>query len=620
MPRYSRLVCIMTAIMFLVAACGAPESATSSSAPMPTDTPVRATQTPVPATSTPAPTDTPVPPTHTLPAATDTPKATSTPAAEPSLTPVPTVTSTPLPPLDGSGGGVLAFASDLDGDDEIYAMNLDGSGLRQLTENHVHDSMPSWSPDGARIAFDSKRDGDMEVYVMDADGNNQTRLTESRGQDGWIGWSPYGTHIVFYSLRNDNGEVYLMEADGSNPIRLTQNTDGDFEPSWSPDGTRIAFMSERDGDPEVYVLTVGAPTDTDGGNPQRLTDQPGDDWDPDWSPDGARIAFCSQRDGNWEIYVMNADGREQTRLTDYEGDDSSPAWSPDGSQIAFVSDRDGHNEVYVMSADGGDLLQITHHGADARGVDWRPDPTSVPEEVGQLQMTIVYDNTAYDSRLGADWGFSAWLEYDGHTILFDTGTDGSLLLGNMETLGLDPLRVEIVVLSHIHGDHTGGLQTLLDTGVQPTVYVPSTFPHSYVDEIRAQTTVVEVIAPSEIAPGLHTTGELLERVPEQGLVVETSEGSVVITGCAHPGILNMVDRAHVIVAGDIALVVGGFHLGEATRQQIQEIISGFRDHGVRQVSPTHCSGSGAKYMFRTEYGDDYITGGAGQVFVVGSIP
>lgn len=620
MPRCHRPVCIMMTLVLLVGACGSPEPTPMSTAPLSADARARASQTPEPATFTPVPTDTPVPLTSTVSAATATPRATSAPTVQPSRTPTPTVTSTPLPPLDGSGGGVLVFASDLDGDDEIYALNLDGSGLRQLTDNGVHDSMPSWSPHGARIAFDSERDGDMEIYVMDADGSNQTRLTESRGQDGWIGWSPYGTHIVFYSLRNSNGEIYLMEADGSNQVRVTENTAGDFEPAWSPDGTQIAFASDRDGDSEVYVLTVGAATDADGGNPRRLTDQPGDDWDPDWSPDGTMIVFCSQRDGNREIYVMNADGSEQTRLTDYDGDDWFPVWSPDGSQIAFVSDRDGQNEVYVMSADGGGLLQITHHGADAWGVDWRSEPTAVPEEAGQLQMTIVYDNTAYDTRLGADWGFSAWLEYGGHTILFDTGTDGSMLLSNMETLGLDPLRVEIVVLSHNHGDHTGGLQALLDTGVLPTVYVPSTFPHSYVDELRAQTTVIEVIAPSEIVPGLHTTGELLEWVPEQGLVVETSEGSVVITGCAHPGILNMVNRAHVIVPGDIALVVGGFHLGEATRQQIQAIISGFRDHGVEQVSPTHCSGSGAKYWFRAEYGDHYITGGAGQVFVVGTTP
>ena len=104
-----------------------------------------------------------------------------------------------------------------------------------------------------------------------------------------------------------------------------------------------------------------------------------------------------------------------------------------------------------------------------------PEPTSSPtpvaagsHELGALGITIVYDNTSYDPRLKSDWGFGAWLEYAGHIILFDTGAKGDLLLGNMAKLDLDPLDIDLIVLSHEHGDHTGGLDGMYSyTGFMP---------------------------------------------------------------------------------------------------------------------------------------------------------
>jgi uncharacterized protein (DUF885 family)/metal-dependent hydrolase (beta-lactamase superfamily II) len=236
-----------------------------------------------------------------------------------------------------------------------------------------------------------------------------------------------------------------------------------------------------------------------------------------------------------------------------------------------------------------------------------------------LRMSIVYDNTAYDPELEARWGFAAVLEYDGHTLLFDTGGDGLTLLNNMEMMGLDPQTIEAVILSHIHGDHTDGLEGLLNTGVRPKVYVPVSFPSSFKDLIGARTEVVEVTDPLEIYPGVHSTGELRAAVNEQGLVVETSEGSVVITGCAHPGITRMVRTAGRIVDDEMALVIGGFHLGDAAPSRIEGIIADFRELGVRQVSPTHCTGEKAINMFTEAYGEDCVQGGVGRVIVAGDL-
>jgi 7,8-dihydropterin-6-yl-methyl-4-(beta-D-ribofuranosyl)aminobenzene 5'-phosphate synthase len=234
-----------------------------------------------------------------------------------------------------------------------------------------------------------------------------------------------------------------------------------------------------------------------------------------------------------------------------------------------------------------------------------------------MRMVIVYDNTVYDSSLASAWGFGAWIEHGGHTFLLDTGADGTRLMHNLEKLGLDTHQVEAVILSHEHGDHTGGLLALLNSGVKPTVYLLDAFPASFKKLLRRKTTVVELSGPHEIFPGVYSTGNMNGLVPEQALVVETPDGAVVVTGCAHPGIVRIVRQAHRMVGGEIALVVGGFHLGDRSQSQVRQIIAEFREMGVRRVSPTHCTGEAAIATFAEEFGDAYIPGGAGQIYLVG---
>jgi Tol biopolymer transport system component len=264
---------------------------------------------------------------------------------------------------------VIAFSSNRDGRYEIYVMHVDGSGLRQLTDNDANDWMSRWSPDGTKIAFSSQRDRNLEIYVMRADGSDQRRLTDHNAEDGWASWSPDGTQIVFQSDRDGSGDIYVMNTDGSDVRRLTDDRAVDGEPDWSPDGTKIAFISYRDGGEEIYIMNA------DGSEQQRLTDHPGKDQHPVWSPDGTKIAFSSCRTGRCEIYVMNADGSEQRQLTEGYGRAWLPDWSPDGTKIAFLSSRDGSEEIYVMNADGSELQQLTDDGAGKWQVDWRPMST-----------------------------------------------------------------------------------------------------------------------------------------------------------------------------------------------------------------------------------------------------
>jgi 7,8-dihydropterin-6-yl-methyl-4-(beta-D-ribofuranosyl)aminobenzene 5'-phosphate synthase len=234
-----------------------------------------------------------------------------------------------------------------------------------------------------------------------------------------------------------------------------------------------------------------------------------------------------------------------------------------------------------------------------------------------VTFTIVYDNNGYDPELQTAWGFACLVETGEATVLFDTGGDGPTLLRNMAQLGIDPLTIEAVVLSHIHGDHVGGLTGLLDAGARPTVYVPAVFPASFKNSVLVRTDLVEVTGPMEIRPGLHTTGEVGSAIVEQALAVETEDGLVVVTGCAHPGVVEMVDRAIEVLGGDVLLVMGGFHLGSATQGQIEGVIDGFRHLGVRTVAPCHCTGDRARQLLAESFGSDYIVAGVGRVITIG---
>jgi 7,8-dihydropterin-6-yl-methyl-4-(beta-D-ribofuranosyl)aminobenzene 5'-phosphate synthase len=231
-----------------------------------------------------------------------------------------------------------------------------------------------------------------------------------------------------------------------------------------------------------------------------------------------------------------------------------------------------------------------------------------------MKITVVYDNRMLGPNLASGWGFSCLVDDD---LLFDTGGDGRTLLSNMAKVGIDPTGIRIVVLSHAHGDHTGGLGALLAAGVRPTVYVPRSFPTRFKADVRSITTLVEVHGPMEIRHGIHSTGEVGRGLVEQALAVETGEGLVVVTGCAHPGVVRMVRRAKESVGGGVTLVIGGFHLGSASRQRVKSIIADFRDLGVRKVAPCHCTGDRAIRVFAEEYGGDFVKAGVGLVLDIG---
>lgn len=222
-------------------------------------------------------------------------------------------------PAISLAAGAVAFAKN----GRIFTMNLDGTGLRQVTTGGILDRWPTWSPDGTRLAYSSVRDGNWDIYVVDADGSNQVRVTTDPQTDIVPDWSPDGERIVFTSTRGDNYNLYTIAPDGTGLASLTATSEWEIGSVWSPDGSRIAYTRTPSGgsDHDVFVM------DADGANATRLTSSPGTDLWPAWSPDGSEIAFMSERDGNAEIYIMNADGSNLRRLTDDPADDTEPAWA-----------------------------------------------------------------------------------------------------------------------------------------------------------------------------------------------------------------------------------------------------------------------------------------------------
>ncbi|MFZ2095170.1 MAG: MBL fold metallo-hydrolase [Anaerolineales bacterium] len=247
--------------------------------------------------------------------------------------------------------------------------------------------------------------------------------------------------------------------------------------------------------------------------------------------------------------------------------------------------------------------------------------TLIPEEPKETAMpvmqaitiTIVYDNHVYDQRLGSAWGFSALVEYGEHTLLFDTGGNGQLLLRNMRILGIDPVEIEGVVLSHIHDDHTGGLIALLSSGIKPMVYLLPSFPPSFKRQVEQYTQVSEVSPGQILTDGIWTTGEIGGAIPEQSMVIQTAEGLVVITGCAHPGITNILEQVHRMNNAPLLMALGGFHLGSKSEAEIDAIVNDFRRLEVKQAGPCHCTGDLAIAKFAAEYGEDFLSIGVGSV-------
>jgi 7,8-dihydropterin-6-yl-methyl-4-(beta-D-ribofuranosyl)aminobenzene 5'-phosphate synthase len=234
-------------------------------------------------------------------------------------------------------------------------------------------------------------------------------------------------------------------------------------------------------------------------------------------------------------------------------------------------------------------------------------------------ITILYDNYICANGTQADWGFSCLIENTEKTILFDTGTDPDILIKNVNELNKDLNQVDVVVISHNHSDHTGGLFEVLKNSKNIDVYLPNSTPNSYmkkVEEIGA--TLFSKKDSISICGNCFLTGELGANIKEQSLILDSKNGLIVITGCSHPGIVNIVRRAKDILGKEVYMVFGGFHLMKHSSKMISEIITELKNLGVKKCGSTHCSGEEAIQIFKQSFGNNFIHMGTGQVIKIAS--
>jgi 7,8-dihydropterin-6-yl-methyl-4-(beta-D-ribofuranosyl)aminobenzene 5'-phosphate synthase len=208
-----------------------------------------------------------------------------------------------------------------------------------------------------------------------------------------------------------------------------------------------------------------------------------------------------------------------------------------------------------------------------------------------MRVTIIYDNTAFRADCKADWGFAARIEAAGRRILFDTGTNGTILLSNMRTLGIAAAEIDDVFISHAHSDHTGGLDAFLRQNSAVTLWVPPSFGGG-----KTAKRVITVTGPKRLHDTIYSTGEL-EGI-EQALCVATGRGIVVLVGCSHPRMENILRVASRF--GDVYGIIGGLH---GTRPQSLE--------NLNLICATHCTQH--KKEIESLFPNAAIEGGAGRI-------
>ena len=234
-----------------------------------------------------------------------------------------------------------------------------------------------------------------------------------------------------------------------------------------------------------------------------------------------------------------------------------------------------------------------------------------------FEITVLYNDIPGDTRLETGHGIACLIEGHEQTILFDTGGDGHLLLENMQKLGKDPEAIGIVVISHQHWDHSGGLFTVLRSTGPVKAYMPKAFAKdlvSHAGRLGAEVTVVD--GPMEIIPGVYSTGQmgddkLVRERREQALVFDTAAGTAVLTGCAHPGIVDIVKRAKEMRSAEIAITLGGFHLKDSDESKVSTVIKALKDLGVMKMGCSHCTGEQQTLEFQKVWPDDFVPFGCG---------
>jgi len=234
-----------------------------------------------------------------------------------------------------------------------------------------------------------------------------------------------------------------------------------------------------------------------------------------------------------------------------------------------------------------------------------------------MEIKILFNSHAISNEFLAGWGFSALI---GDHILFDTGESGEYLLQNMQRLHMDISLIEAVIISHDHWDHTGGLWAVLEKRKGIQVFSCPHFGSDFkrrVSDLGGQLTEVDRL--TEIEENIWITGEIQGTytglpIAEQAVVIKSKKGMTVITGCAHPGVLQIMKKIRdECPKGRFYQVLGGFHLMNTDPGSVREIIKGLQRFNIQKIGPTHCTGEAAEALFKEIYAERYIPVKIGQM-------
>jgi len=228
-------------------------------------------------------------------------------------------------------------------------------------------------------------------------------------------------------------------------------------------------------------------------------------------------------------------------------------------------------------------------------------------------MKIVFDNYNHDKKCQSLWGFSAYFEK--YKLLFDTGSNGRVLLKNMQQLHVNIEEIEYLFISHSHWDHIGGIDSILELNKQLTLIVPASLSSYQLKDLEVLTDKIIICdeQPRKISDKLYSTGLLGEDMPEQSLVINDSIPKLV-TGCGHFGIQNITQAAEKAIGKKIEMAIGGFHLMESDEKDVNKAVEQLQELGIKTVLPTHCTGDLGIKLFQEAYQERYISGGVGKVF------
>jgi len=227
-----------------------------------------------------------------------------------------------------------------------------------------------------------------------------------------------------------------------------------------------------------------------------------------------------------------------------------------------------------------------------------------------IKFTILFDNDIHESGLEVLWGFSCLIEVNNQKILFDTGSNGRVLLKNAQKMGISFKDIDILFISHSHWDHIGGIDTIIEENPDIIIIVPNTLSTHLIDDLKKLVKKVIVIDNkfTKLASHLYSTG-VIDNI-EQSLVLKYKDELYLIIGCGHPGIEKIEKLTHEYLKLPIKYVIGGLHLMHTAPKDIQKTIKNVQ---TKYITATHCTGDMAIGMFKIKYQENFYNGGVGAV-------